>query len=663
MLAGRRAFEGSTVTDVLAAVVRGEPDWSLLPADTPAGVRLLLRRCLQKDRSRRLHHIADVRIELEDAASDRTPVPGAPVGRANAKWAWLVAGGALAAVAGLSFVRLTGRDAPVEAPEMRVDVATPSLSNAIVLALSPDGQQVVFNASDGEPRLWLRSLGTTVARPLKGTDSARSPFWSPDGRYIGFFSEGKLKRLDVAGGLVQTLADAPFGAGGSWNNDGVVVFAPSVLGGLFRITKVGDAPEALTAAVSPLAHHSPQFLPDGRHFIFHVRGSNSERGVYVGSLDGTEPRKLVEGETAGVVTKSGHLLFVRQRTLFAQPLDMDGLKLTGQPVAVADEVAVDTFAGIAAVAASAAGPFAYRRGGTSSQQLIWYDRAGKQLGTAGQIDRAGMFNPDLSPDGGTVAISRAAESNQDVWQLDVVRGIQSRVTLDDASDQVPVWSPDGRQIVFSSNRKGTFDLYRKTVASSSPEELLMASPENKFAMGFSTDGKYLMYRATMPGVNWDLLALPLDGATRTPVPVAQTTFQEMIGEFSPDGRWVAYQSNESGSYEVYIQSFPTASVRMQVSTRGGSQPRWRRDGRELFYIGLDNRLMAVSFSIDAAGRPQASAPIALFPTRTAGGAVPNLQKQQFAVTKDGRFLINASVESGSESPITLVLNWRPPGSR
>jgi Tol biopolymer transport system component len=262
--------------------------------------------------------------------------------------------------------------------------------------------------------------------------------------------------------------------------------------------------------------------------------------------------------------------------------------------------------------------------------------------------------------GQAVALSRSIDINQDVWRIDLTRGIQSRVTFDEGSDQVPVWSPDDQQIVFSSSRKGAYDLYRKSSTGSGTDELLLETPENKFPMGISRDGRFLLYRNTSPNVNWDLRALPLQGEAR-PIAVSETPFQEMMGEFAPDGRWVAYQSNESGNYEIHVQSFPTPSVRMQISTGGGAQPRWRRDGKELFYIGLDSRLMAVAVSTDARGQIQVTAPTPLFLTRPAGGPIPGVQKQQYVVAADGqRFLVNTITDEAVASPITLVLDWKPP---
>jgi serine/threonine protein kinase len=663
MLSGRPAFPGETLTDVLAAVVRGEPDWAAIPVDTPSSIRSLLRRCLQKERSRRWHHIADARIELEDAASHPEPPTDAPrPRRSSERWAWGVAALSLAALAGMAFL-IAGRGSQSEAPEMRAEINTPASADPVSFALSPDGHWLVFPAVSGPTsRLWLRSLAGTAMRPLNGTELSTRPFWSPDSRSLGFFSDRKLKRLVIESGLIQTLADAPIGAGASWNRGGVIVFAPNVLGGLYRLSP-GGVPQAVTTVVSPqVAHRFPEFLPDDEHFLFFVTGTATIRGIYLGSLDGATPRRLVEADAMGTFLRPGQLLFVREGALFAQAFDVSSLSLSGEPRGIATDVATDTTVGATALAATSFGAFAYRAGGATGQrQLVWFDRSGKTSGTIGAPDSSALYNPELSPDGRMVAINRTVGIGQDIWHVDIQRGVQTRVTFDEASDQLAVWSPDGRQLVFASSRNtGVYDLYRKPSSGSGEEEILLQTPENKFPMGFSSDGRFLLYRVTAPNVNWDLLALPLQGDAK-PIPVAQTSFQEMMGEFSPDGRWIAFQSNQSGTNEIYLQSFPTPSVRTQVSTSGGAQPRWRRDGKELFYMALDGRLMAAAVSVDADGLIQAGVPAPLFLARPAGGPIPNVQKQQYAVSADGqRFLVNSATEDAAASPITLVLNWKPP---
>jgi Tol biopolymer transport system component/tRNA A-37 threonylcarbamoyl transferase component Bud32 len=663
MLTARQPFTGATVTDLLAAVVRGEPDWPALPAATPAGVRSLLRRLLQKDRARRVHHIADARIEIDEAlagpAADETPT----VRRGSNARAMTAAAAVLGAVVlGLAIALVWALRPAAAAPEMRVDITTPLSQAPAFLALSPDGTKLAFVASgDGMSRLWVRTLDGSPAQPLSGTDLATGPFWSPDSRSLGFFADGKLRRIDLAGGLTRTLADATIAAGGSWNRDGVIVFAPTSVGPLFRVSAAGGEAVAITKMTSPAqgSHRLPHFLPDDRHFLFFSRGNLEQRGIYLGDLDGSEPRRLTESDSGGVLTSNGYLLFVRQGTLFARPFDLSGLKVSGEAVAVANNVMFDSYMSAAALTVSAAGPIAFRTSGAfGGRQLTWFDRAGRRGGTVGPDDPS-LFNPELSPDNRSVAINRTVDLHADIWLIESERGVLRRFTFDASVDQIPVWSPDGRRIVFSSNRKNAYDLFTKPASGPGSEDVVLESPENKFAMGVSPDGRHLLYRNTGPNTDWDLWAVPLTGERR-PFAIAQTKFQEMMAEFSPDGRWVAYQTNESGQYEIYIQSFPEPGVRAQVSIEGGSQPRWRPDGKELFYVSLSGRLMAAPISVDSTGQIISGTSTPLFETRIVGGPVPTPQKQQYAVSRDGqRFLINTQLDTVNLQPVTIVLNWSP----
>ncbi|MGH9385754.1 MAG: protein kinase domain-containing protein [Vicinamibacterales bacterium] len=664
MLTRRPPFTGPTVTDVLAAVVRAEPDWSALPPQTATRLRSLMRRCLQKDAGKRLHHIADVRIELDEYQEDQ--VVSATIAKpASARLAWTAVAAVSLVALGLAYWLLRALQPGPAPSEMRLEISTPPTTDPVFLALSPDGQKLVFVASgDGMSRLWVRSLDSTTARPLPGSELPTSPFWSPDGRSIGFFADGKLKRIDLDGGLVQTIAGAPVGVGGAWNRDGAILFSPNAVGALFVVPATGGQPRQVTTLAAGENHRFPQFLPDHRHFLYYNQTPPQQlRGIYLGALDGAEPRRLMDAESAGVLTASGHILFVRQGTLVAQAFDTTRYELRGEPFAVADQIAVDGTISLASVATSPAGPFAFRIGGARGQrQLTWYDRSGQSLGAVGQSDAAALLNPELSRDDRFVAVNRTIDVNTDVWQVETARGIPRRFTFDASVDQLPVWSPDGRRIVYSSNRTNVFDLYSKAASGPGTDELLLSSTENKFAMSFSSDSRLLLYRNTGLNTNWDLWVLPLE-PKGPPIQVTNTPFQEMIGEFSSDGRWVAYQSNEAGRFEIYIQSFPEPTVRAQVSTNGGSQPRWRRDGKELFFMALDGRLMAAPISVEAQGQIMPGPPVALFMTRTAGGPVPSPQKQQYAVSADGRrFLLNGQSGDSASSPITLVLNWKPPRS-
>ena len=369
---------------------------------------------------------------------------------------------------------------------------------------------------------------------------------------------------------------------------------------------------------------------------------------------------MFDANTNAIYVPAGYLLFVREEILLAQRFDVSTLQLAGEPIVVAEKVSSDSLTYVGAFS-SAAGLLAYRAGTASSaRQLEWFDRSGKSAGVVGAADPNGPFNPSIAPDGQHVALDRQVSGNLDVWLLETTRGVATRFTVDAGSDRGPVWSPDGSRIVFASNRSTGFqDLYERPSSGAGAEQLLLASPLNKLPMDWSQDGKFILYRQIDPNGGYDLWVLPMFG-DRKPFPIANTPFEERDGQFSPDGRWVAYRSNESGRFEVYVQPFPGPGGKSQVSTNGGTQPRWRRDGRELFYIAPDRTLMAVSIAVSPDGKDiKAGTPTALFPTRIAGGPLPGTNNQQYVVSPDGRrFLINVAPDEGS-TPITVVLNWHP----
>ena len=523
-------------------------------------------------------------------------------------------------------------------------------------------------SGDGASRLWLRSLASTTAQPLAGTEGAVYPFWSPDSRSVGFFADGKLKRLDIGGGAPQTLATA-FPCGGTWNADGVILFTTTTVGPLFRVPATGGEAVAVTKLDRQSNHRFPSFLPDGRQFLFYARGTPETGGIYLGSLDSAETQRLTAADTAGLYLPSGMagwLLWVRTGALVAQRLDLEVKALTGDPVTLADPVAFDATAAASAVSVSALGLMAYREGGADGRQLAWFDGSGKALGAMGAPDKDNLTSPRVSPDGRRVAVYRTVQGNTDIWLLDGTR--TNRFTFDAALDRYANWSPDGRRIVFESNRKGHRDLYQKSSSGAGAEELLVESAQDKNPTGWSADGRFILYNSADPQTARDLWVLPM-GGDRKPWVFLKTRFEERFGQFSPDGRWVAYMSNESGRLEIYIRPFAApaapggtgqaASGQWLVSTAGGIYPLWRHDGKELYYVGPNGEMMAAP--ITATGTTlQPGAPVALFPTRIYGGGVDNGLGRQYDVTRDGRFLINTVLDDGS-SPITLIQNWNPLG--
>jgi eukaryotic-like serine/threonine-protein kinase len=677
MLTGRQLFDSATVSDTVAYVLMKEPDWSALPANTPPLVRGLLRRCLEKDRKRRLDSASVVRLEVEEASTAAPVFKGAAAPtvaedrRGRLVWmaacAVAVVGASALAVPAVRHLRETPRAVPAET---RTDLVTPPTDQPSNFALSPDGQKIVFVASgDGGSRLWLRSLSTTTAHPLAGTEGARYPFWSPDSRSVGFFAAGAMKRLDVddgaASGMPQSLAPAINGVGGTWNADGVIVYAPSAVSPLMRVPASGGNTAAVTTlGPHQLGHRAPYFLPDGRTFLFY-----SDAGIYLGTLNGGAPTLLTRANSRGVFLPDGTgrdgvgwLMWERfdTRTVVVQRLNVARATLTGDPVTMAVDVMADL--GWTAVSVATTGLVAYRAGG-GKRELEWFNRSGASEGVLGDPNDNNQLGPRLSPDGRRVVVARGL-ANEDLWLLDGRR--TSRLTFDPAADGYPLWSPDGTRIVFRSTRTNVSDLYVKAANGAGDEERIVASDEATIPTSWSSDGRFVLYHSFDPQSNGDLWVVPMQGA-HTPSVFLRTPFREAYGAFSPDGRWVAYHSNETGRPEIYIRPFvpPDAAgktvqagaAQWQVSTAGGIHAVWRRDGRELYYVDPAGTIMAASITVNGA-TIEPGTPVALFPTHIAGSGADTQLGQQYDVAADGRFLINTELDSGA-TPITLIQNWNP----
>ncbi len=662
MLTGRPVFAGETLSHVLAAVLRAEPDWSALPPDTPAPIRRLLRRCLDKDRKRRLDSAADARLEIDDALTATSPADRTPRRSARRPWMWVVAIAGVSAAALFVGTRLPRQRAESPA-SLRFQIPTPPTSEPLSFALSPDARHLAFVGATGSAsKLFLRPLDQLTSRELAGTEGAIFPFWSPDSRRIVFFANGKMKMIDSDGGAVRIVTDAPNGRGGTWNLDGTIVFAPSTAGILMRISSSGGAATPVTR-LSPgqNSHRWPEFLPDGRHFLFvSTQGAKGTQGLFVGSLDGGDPIRLLEDEVPATYVAPGMLLLVRKGGIDALRFDPVRATVTGDGVQVAEAVGWDGSMARGAVSASSRGVLAYRSGLAVPRRLTWYDRGGVERGTVGPIDENAPAGPEISPDGHRAAISRMVGSSLDIWLMDLVRGVPSRFTLNEQIDLYAVWASSQR-VIFTSTKNGLFEFYEKSVSGDGAERLL-AEPTGsvKLPMSVSSDGRFLLYAIQVPATGVDLWALPLDGIQK-PLPIAQTRFDEEAGQFSPDGHWVAYQSNESGRMEIYLKPFPGPGTQFPVSPEGGAQPRWRADGKELFYVSRDSRLMAVPVASGAGGGSlEVGRPTPLFSVHLATGLniLPAVgTKQQYAVAADGRFLMNVPVEGGSIPPITIVTGW------
>jgi serine/threonine protein kinase len=659
MLTGKPTFSGDTTSEILASVLKSEPDLNLLPANLNPRLRAVLQRALEKNPKQRFHAIADVRFEIEQALKDPLGVTASastPSGQPRPGWIATVAVALVLIIAlAIPAMRYLRETSP---PETRVEINTPGTPQPLHFAISTDGRQLVFVASgDGSQKLWLRLLDSAIARPLSGTEGAEYPFWSPDGHSIGFFASGKLKRVDIGGGPAQPVADAAAGRGGAWNTDGTILFAPTNASALWRVPAAGGQSVQVTKLDMPGigSHRFPQFLPDGKHFVFFAQGSADAQGIYLSALDNRETKRLIPGDGPGGYVEPGWLLFNQQGALVARRFNPTYASLEGDPVTLADSVSYDAAFNLGGFSVSPVGNITYRAGGSERRQLKWFDRTGRSLGEVGEPE-ANLLYAELSPDGRRVAVTRILQNNPDVWLVDLARGNPARSTFDPAGDFYGTWSPNGTQIAFSSNRKGIYDIYVKPSSGAGAEQLLLESPHTKLVMDWSPDGRYVLYNDVDSKTGFDLWALPLMG-DRKPLLIVNTPFEEREGQFSPDGRWVAYQSNESGRFEIYVQPFPEAGGKWQVSNAGGTAPRWRRDGKELYFLSLDGKLMAASVQASTSTF-ESALPLALFQTRAVTGSNANL-RPQYAVSQDGRFLINSASETASV-PISLILNWKPP---
>jgi Tol biopolymer transport system component len=575
----------------------------------------------------------------------------------GARASWIL--GALVVIGITAVVTLWVRATPTIPSETRLQILTPRATLDDGFAISPDGRFVVFQAMvEGRSQLWLRPLQSETAHPLIGTEGAwYVPFWSPDSRSIGFFTiDQKLKRIDLPDGPVRALADAPNARGGSWSRTGTILFGSST-GPLYRVPADGG-PKAEATGLLPRQtnHRFPHYLPDGDHFLLFAFGTPETRGVYLGSLKSQQLRRLMDADSAAQFVPPAHMLFARQGALWAQRVDPRRFEAIGDPVLVAPRVQMSPTTPGLTYFSSTTGAVAYRAD-AGERQLLWFNRSGHEIATLGEPDMTepGAFR--LSPDGGTLAIRRTVSGNTDIWVMDAARGVPQRVTSHSAVEWVADFSQDGNRIVFGSDRAaGISDLYEKPIDGVGTETLLLESSEQKAPVDWSADGRYILYTSQSPKSGIDLWVLPLFG-DRKPWAVVQTPFADghafSGAEFSSDGRWLAYQSNETGQNEIYVQPFPGPATKVRISSRGGTNPRWRQDGRELFYTAFDRRVMAVRLSFNDY-KLRHEEPVALFVIPPPPEPIPT-----YAVSPDGeRFLVNTLV--GDNSTITIILNWKAP---
>jgi Tol biopolymer transport system component len=626
---------------------------------TPRPVRRVIDRCLATDPEARWQSADAVARELQRVAEAPAwrSVPGGVVTRA-AMTTFIVA------AAGAAWLWSPfRRDAGPAAHVTKLEVITSANRDFSSLALSPDGRSLVYTAiAEGATRLWLRRLDETVDRPLTGTEDASSPFWAPDGKSIGFFADGRLKKLDLPDGVPEVVADAPSPRGGTWSAAGIIVFAPVAAGGLMSVPVGGGSPVAVVdGGPGRGTPRWPQFLPDGRRFIFYTAApaNRSLRGIYVGSLDGEPARRIVDADGAAVFAPPHWLLLPRQGRLSALRFNPETGLVIGEPVDLAPSVALDAAVMRGAFTASTTGVLAYREPATpDGHQLIWRDRNGRSVGTLGGADDLSIAAPALSPDGKQVALVRRVQGNADIWVLDSSRGVATRLTGGPDSDMQPIWSPRGNELVFASSRRAgnaVTDLFLKPV-SDEADRLLFSAETSMYPQSWSPDGGTLLYGTRDPQTDLDIWARSIGDDGRR-FPVVRSRLADDLGQFSPDGRWVAYQSNRSGRPEIYVQSFPSPSTVVPVSTHGGVQPRWAPDGRELFYLSAEGEMMSVPIA-PTGTTLAAGEPMPLFQARVVeSGNTLARESPQYAVAPDGRFLLVSPVGDPVVPSIVIVLNW------
>ncbi|MHB8655494.1 MAG: protein kinase domain-containing protein, partial [Terriglobia bacterium] len=667
MLTGKKAFEGETTSDVLAAVIRAEPEWNELPQSTPASIRKLLRRCLQKDPKQRLRDIGDARIAIEETMSGEdfvAPVSAPAAGgdrrsplQRGLPWA-LAAVFLIAALASIFFLRQT------QHPAARMQFGIPVQSEVGNLALSADGKMLTFVARDeasGENMLYVQSVGSQIVTPLPGTEGAYYPFWSPDDALVGFFSNGKLRKVAISGGAPQVIAGVTFGRGASWGR-AVIIYAPDAGGPLWRVNPDGTNPAPLTDkmfGIKENSHRWPFFLPDGNHFLFWAgdfseTAENRTSGIYLSSLAAQEKKFLVAARSNPEYT-NGHLYYAGDKArLLAVSLDAGRGQISGEPLVIADRVAYQTSVLWAAFAVGGDDTVIYNTSsGATISALTWYDRTGKDLGRVGEPGI--LSNPSIAPHGDRLAvdIADAKADAVNIWILNPDHNTGSRFTFDAGEDVSGVWSRDETMIAYRSISDVSHLVVKKATGLEPPREVAnLLAQDDIVPNSWTPDDRQILCSFQASAGGSQLVLVDVSNGTITPF--LATKASETNGMTSPDGKWVAYASNESGEWEIYVSTFPGAQGKWQVSRGGGSEPRWQGDNKNIFYV--DAKGMLISVPVSPEGSFSAGAPTPLFPIR---GRAPISSTDLFTydVSKDGkRFLVNRYVKPEHIEPLTVVLN-------
>ena len=670
-LTGRQAFAGETVSDMIALILAGEPDWNALPASTPERVRGLLRRCLEKDSRRRLRDIGDARMEIEDVVAVRASSSSIAAASAAAKgsrrlfdWARLVGVALLAAAAGWFVPGAFHRPRSIQTSRFTVQqpqgvfLSTDGASPAI----SPDGSSLAFVAFDstGESRIWLRKLESTVAKPIAGTNKTDVwVIWSPDSREIAFASQEKLKKIVVAGGEPEVLCSIKSARGGSWSRDGVILIAPNSNGSIYRVPARGGEPQPVTTLDSTrgeTAHRFPQFLPDGRHFLFTALPARAGKfETYLGSLNSPKRQLLLSAGTGVTWAPPGHLLFARDGKLIAQGFDAKAMRLCDEPVSLGDLVSPTGYSGGLIASASRTGSVVYATFQVTNQRMAWVDFTGREIAPI-PLAPGPYTVGSLAPDDRRVALQRFESADaSDIWIADLDRGVATRFTDEPGANEAPIWSPDGTRIAYVWSHNSPQVVKIKSLVGDTVATFLDADPLFKQFHGWTPDGGSIIYSRLDPSTQWDIWVLPL-GGDRKPRPFLHTRFNEIGGAVSPDSRWITYQSDESGQFEVYVQSFPVPGGKYQVTTGGGILGSWSRDGKQIYYVL--NSEPTHAFEADV----QSGSEFGLGPPRMAI-TVPKEQRGLMLAHTGSRFLALLPAGNDASPSITVVLDGLPKASR
>lgn len=670
MATGQRPFSGDSRASIITAILVSDPiPVSSIQPTLPAGLDHIINKALAKDPEDRWQSARDVASELKwisepgSQSGQRTAIfPARRLKRKQLLFPVLSAVFLLSTILlAFAYYRYAHTSKPLQSFKLSI-LPPPKTMATNSLAISPSGQQMVVAtiSGEGQKSIWARSLDSMSIEPLPQTEDGTFPFWSPDNRFIAFFTQNKLKKMEINGGPPQVLCDVSNARGGAWNREGVILISPSFTTGLYRIPATGGPLTPLTtldASRHETSHRWPWFLPDGKHFLLVVLGAERKNcGIFISSLDNPKQKQQLLTDFSSVqYVDPGYLIFTRDTTLMAQPFDPDRLQLTGESFSLHEKVGYDGYTAYATFSVSDNNVLTYGSADALKMQLVHVDRSGKQINLLGEPGR--YAEPRLSPDEKKLVVERIDPdtTNYDLWIVELSRGTFTRFTFDPSNEVSSIWSPDSQQIAYCSNPKGSVNIFQKAASGSGTDEILVDTPNPKYPTDWSRDGKYILYDEIDPKSKFDLWILPMTG-DRKPWNYLRSQFNESHGQFSPDGKWIAFSSDETGRSEIYLQGFPaTAGGKWQISSSGGDQAQWSRDGTELYYMGTDNQLMVVK--INQGPTFEAGVPTPLFRANVPPNTMTDA-RNQYVISADGqRFLLVTLARESTASPITVMLNW------